>query len=96
MLSPNWVVLRPICTKREGDVSLFVSKILVKCPKPRNEAQREVDYKQYDAITMSKNYHQKLLHRIIRRNYYAKLSASIYYVFQNVGIIGILAYPKIV
>ena len=31
----------------------------------------------------------------MRRNYDAKLSASIYYVAENVVIIGILAYPKI-
>ena len=48
----------------------------MKSPKPRNEAQREVDYKNYDAITMSRNYE------------------LVYYVAQNVGIIGILAYPK--
>ena len=30
------------------------------------------------------------------RNYYRKLSASIYQHAKNVGIIGILAYPKIV
>ena len=29
------------------------------------------------------------------RNYHTKLSASILYVAENVGIIGILAYPKI-
>jgi hypothetical protein len=40
---------------------LFESKILVKSPKPRDKAQRKVDY---DAIT-------------IRRNYDTKLSASI-------------------
>ena len=31
----------------------------------------------------------------MRRNYYRKLSASIYHHAKNVGIIGILAYPKI-
>jgi hypothetical protein len=50
------VVIRPIPTKREGDGSLFESKILVKSPKPRNEAQRKVDYKNYDVVT----YEQKL------------------------------------
>ena len=40
------------------------SKILVKSPKPRNKAQRMVDYKNYDLITK-------------RRNYDTKLSASI-------------------
>ena len=77
-----WVVLRLIPTKREENGSLFESKILVKSPKPRNEAQRKVNYKNYDSITMS-------------RTYYMKLWASIYYVAQNVGITGILAYPKI-
>ena len=48
------------------------------------------------------NYEEKLLHEIIRRNYYTKLSGEIitrnyqlvYYVAENVRIIGILAYPK--
>jgi hypothetical protein len=31
----------------------------------------------------------------MRRNYHRKLSASIYHNAKNVGIIGILAYPKI-
>ena len=31
----------------------------------------------------------------MRRNYHRKLSASIYHRAKNVGIIGILAYPKI-
>ena len=60
-----WVVLRPIPTKREGDGSLFESKILVKSHKPRNKAQRKVDYKNYDAITMSRYYEEKLLQEII-------------------------------
>ena len=38
---------------------------------------------------------RKLWAEIITRNYHRKLWASIYYVAQNVGIIGILAYPKI-
>ena len=53
----------------------------MKYPKPRHKAQRKVDYKIYDAITIS-------------RNYYRKLSASKYHNAKNVGIIGILAYPK--
>ena len=49
------------------------SKILVKSPKQRNKAQRKIDYKNYDTITMSE---------IITRNYQLvnyqeKLSASI-------------------
>ena len=70
MLCPNYVSVRPILTKRERDGSLFESKILVKSPKPRNEAQRKVDYKNYDAITI--NYEQKLSAEIIRRNYQEK------------------------
>ena len=31
----------------------------------------------------------------MRRNYHRKLSASVYYHAKNVGITGILAYPKI-
>ena len=64
-----WVVIRPIPTKREADGSLFESKILVKSPKPRNEAQRKVDYKNYDVVT----YEQKLSWEILRRNYQQKL-----------------------
>ena len=41
------------------------SKFLVKSPKPKNKAQRKVDYKNYDAITMSRNYEEKLLQEII-------------------------------
>jgi hypothetical protein len=63
------VVLRPIPTKREGDGSLFESKIL-----PRNKAHRKVDYKNYDAITMSRNYDTKLS---ATRNYEEKLSQEI-------------------
>ena len=41
------------------------------------------------------NYEEKLSEEIMRRNYHRKLSASIYHHAKNVGIIGILAYPKI-
>ena len=48
---------------------------------------------------MRRNYERKLWGEIItgnlRRNYHRKLSASIYHHAKNVGIIGILAYPKI-
>jgi hypothetical protein len=54
------VVLRQIPTKKEGDGFLFKSKILMKSPKPRNKAQRKVDYKNYDAITIRRNYDTKL------------------------------------
>ena len=54
----------------------------MKSPEQRIKAQRKVDYENYDAITMS-------------RNYYRNLSASIYHHAKNMGIIGILAYPKI-
>ena len=57
----------------------------MKSPKPRNKAQRKVDYKSYDAINMSRNYDTKLSREIITGNYVA----------ENVGIIGILPYPKI-
>ena len=55
----------PIPTKREGDGSLFESKILVKSPKPRNKAQRKVDYKNYYAITIKRNYEENLGQEII-------------------------------
>ena len=35
-------------------------KILVKSPKPGNKVQRKVEYKNYEAITMSRNYYRKL------------------------------------
>ena len=41
------------------------------------------------------NYEEKLSQEIIRRNYHRKLSANIYHHAKNVGIIGILPYPKI-
>ena len=61
----------------------------MKSPKPRNKAQRKVDYKNYDALTMSRNYDTKLWGEIISGNY------ELVYDAENVGIIGILAYPKI-
>ena len=45
----------------------------MKSTKPRNKAKRKVDYKNYDPITMSRNYQEKLLQEIMRRNYYRKL-----------------------
>ena len=42
-----------------------------------------------------RNYEEKLSQEIMRRNYHRKLLASIYHHAKNVGIIGILAYPKI-
>ena len=62
------MVHRPIPTKREGDGSLFESKILVKSPKLKDKAQRKVNYNIYDAITMSRNYEWKLLQEIITGN----------------------------
>ena len=42
----------------------------MKSPKPRNKVQRRVDYKNYDAITMSRNYdtnyEEKLSQEIMR------------------------------
>ena len=52
----------------------------MKSPKPRNKAQRKVDYKNYEAITMRE---------IMTGNYQLVYNAA-----ENVGIIGILAYPK--
>ena len=40
-------------------------------------------------------YEEKLSLEIMRRKYQRKLSASIYHHAKNVGIIGILPYPKI-
>ena len=40
-------------------------KILVKSPEPGNKAQRKVEYKKYHAITMSRNYEEKLLQEIM-------------------------------
>ena len=62
-------------------------KILVKSPKPRNKAQRKFDYKNYDAITMRRNYEEKLLQ---------ENDQLVYYDAENLGIKGILAYPKTV
>ena len=67
------VVLRPIPTKREGDGFLFEWKILVKSPEPGNKAQRKVEYKNYHAITMSRNYEEKSSAEFITRNYQEKL-----------------------
>ena len=36
-------------------------KILVESPEPGNKAQRKVEHKNYHAITMSRNYEEKLL-----------------------------------
>ena len=41
------------------------------------KTQRKVDYKNYVAITMRRNYQQKLSEEIISRNYYRKLSQEI-------------------
>ena len=52
-------------------------KILMKSPEPGNKAQRMVEYKNYHAITMRKNYYRKLSVEIMSGNYYRKISASI-------------------
>ena len=44
-------------------------KILVKSPKPGNKAQRKVEYKNNPTITMSRNFEEKLLQKIITGNY---------------------------
>ena len=80
------MVLRPIPTKREGGGSLLESKILVKSPKLREKAQRKVDYENYDAITMNRNRGE-----IITGNFEERDRNDA----ENVGFIGILAYPKI-
>ena len=66
-----WVVLWPIPNKREGDAlgSLFERKILVKSPEPGNRTQRKVDYTNYYAITMRRNYFRKLSPKIMGKNY---------------------------
>jgi len=53
----------------------------VKSPKPRNKAQRKVDY---DAITMRRNYDAHLSEEINTGNY-----ELVYYVAENVGITGV-------
>ena len=58
----------------EGVDSLFESKILVKSPKLRNKAQRKVNYKNYEAITIKRNYDTKLS---ATPNYEEKLSQEI-------------------
>ena len=58
----------------------------MKSPKPRNKAQRKVDYKNYDTKLSA----SKLSGEISTGNY-----QLVCYVAENVGIIGILAYPKI-
>ena len=65
----------------------------MKSPKPRNKSQRKVDYKNYDAITMRRNYDTKLWAsilsgEIIRGNY-----ELVYYVAENVRIIGNFNLP---
>ena len=61
----------------------------MKSPKLRNKAQKKVDYKNYDEITMRRNYDTKLSREIITGNYELE-----YCVAENVEIIGILAHPK--
>ena len=52
-------------------------KILVKSPEPENKAQRKFKYKNYHAITMRRNYEEKLSKEIIKGNYQRKLSKEI-------------------
>jgi hypothetical protein len=65
------VVLRPISTKSQGDAhgSLFERKILVNSPEPEKKAQRKIDYTNYYAITMRRNYYRKLSVKIMSENY---------------------------
>ena len=41
----------------------------MKSPEPRNKAKRKVEYKNYHAITIRRNYYRKLLGEIITENY---------------------------
>jgi hypothetical protein len=41
----------------------------VKSPEPGNKAQRKVEYKNYHAIIMRRNYYRKLSGEIITENY---------------------------
>ena len=65
----EWFIGRFLLKERGmPDGSHFESKILVKSP-----ALIKVDYKNYFAIAMSRNYYRKLLQKIITGNYYRKL-----------------------
>ena len=46
-------------------VPSFERKNLVKSPEPGNRAQRKVDYANYYAITMRRNYYRKLSVKIM-------------------------------
>ena len=67
----------------------------MKSPKPRNKAQRKFDYKNYDAIIMRKNYYTKLSASKLSGEIMTVNYQLVYYVAENVGIIGILAYSTI-
>ena len=41
----------------------------MKSPEPGNKVERKIEYKNYDAITMSRNYGEKLLQEIITEQY---------------------------
>jgi hypothetical protein len=61
MLSPNYVSgSQADSYEKGGGRYLFESKILVKSPKPRDKAQRKVDYENYDAISIRINNDTKL------------------------------------
>ena len=62
----------------------------MKSPKPGNRAQRIVDYKNYDAITMRRNYDKKLPASILSGEIITGNYQLVYYVAENVVII----YPK--
>ena len=42
----------------------------MKSPEPGNKAQRKVEYKNYHAITMRRNYYRKFSGEIIKENYH--------------------------
>ena len=66
----------------------------MKSPKPSYKAHRKVDYKNYDAITMRRNYDTKLLASKLWGEIMTENIQLVYQWCRNVGIIGILAYPK--
>jgi hypothetical protein len=53
-------------------------KILVKSPEPGNKAQRKVEYKNYHAITMSRNYEEKIITGNYKLVYQSRGQCEIY------------------
>ena len=65
----EWFSGRFLLKGRNAHGFLFERKILVKSPELRNRAQRKVDYTNYYAITMRRNYFRKLSPKIMSENY---------------------------